>query len=171
MIELPLDHNFPEPILNAVSPWINEVNLIPIRHINVQLAELQDRQLLIALYQLGYSGLVTNNYKMLHNPAELAAVIKTKLSVVAIQGLGDDLVRATGALLLYLPSIVRALESGRHGVFRLRPRTPQPENPREIFRKIAMRRQEIYKEMYTHFEVSDKELSTLIIPPEPPSPS
>ena len=50
---------------------------------------------MIALHQLGYRGLVTNNYRMLQNPIELAAILKTKLRVFALQGVGDDPVRAT----------------------------------------------------------------------------
>jgi hypothetical protein len=30
--------------------------------------QLGDRELLIALHQLGYTGLITSNYKMLQNP-------------------------------------------------------------------------------------------------------
>ena len=169
MIELPLDHNFPVRILDDISPWINEVKLIPIRRINAQLAGLADRKLLIALHQMGFRGIITNNYKMLQNPAELAAILKTKLSIFAIQGLGDDPVRATGALLLDLPPIVRALESGRQGIFWLRPRAPQPEDPWKIFRRAAERRHENAQDLYTHVKVSDDELSTPIIRPELPS--
>ena len=104
MIDLPLDHNFPEPILDAIAPWITGINLIPIRRIDGRLPRLGDRELVIALHQIGYRGLVTNNYRTLQNPMELAALIKTKLSVFAIQGVGDDPVRATGALLLDLRS-------------------------------------------------------------------
>ena len=68
MIELPLDHNFPEPILDAVTPWMEGTSLIPIRKIDDRLTRLTDRQLVIALHQMGYRGLVTNNYRMLQNP-------------------------------------------------------------------------------------------------------
>jgi hypothetical protein len=71
---------------------------VPIQRIDRRLGELDDRSLIIALYQLGWAGLVTNNYKMLYVPAEIAAIVKTKLLVFAIQGAGHDPFRATGAL-------------------------------------------------------------------------
>ena len=40
MIDLPLDHNFPEPILDAIAPWITGINLIPTRRIDGRLPDL-----------------------------------------------------------------------------------------------------------------------------------
>lgn len=162
MIRIPLDHNFPEPILNAMASWLGDVELLPIRQIDSRLTQIGDRQLILALHQLGFQGLVTNNYRMLQNPVELAAIIKTQLSVFAIQGLGDDPIRATGALLLDLPSAVKALESGRSGVFWLRPRSPQPRDPWELLRSLAKRRQEDVAELYRQVAVSNTELATPI---------
>lgn len=163
MIKIPLDHNFPEPILKAMSSWLGDVELLPIRQIDSRLTRIGDRQLVLALHQLGYQALVTNNYRMLQNPVELAAIIKTRLSVFAIQGLGDDPIRATGALLLDLPSAVKALESGRPGVFWLRPRSPQPHDPWELLKSLAERRQEDVADLYRQVAVSDDELATPII--------
>ena len=161
MIKIPLDHNFPEPILRAVSSWLGDVELVPIRQIDNRLTRIGYRQLVLA--QLGYQGLVTNNYRMLQNPVELAAIIKTRLSVFAIQGVGDDPIRATGALLLDLPSAVKALESGRPGVFWLRPRAPQPQDPWELLKSLAKRRQEDVADRYRQVAVSDTELATPIV--------
>ena len=163
MIALPLDHNFPQPILAALSVWLGDVDLIPIGRIDPLLTDLGDRQLVVALYQLGYRGLVTNNYRMLQNPVELAAVIKTKLSIFAIEGLGDDPIRATGALLLDLPSVVNAVEAGRPGVFRLRPRVPQPKDPWDLLKQLADRRREDVGDLYRQVAVSDDELTTPVL--------
>jgi hypothetical protein len=102
-VDIPLDHNFPEPILDSLRGFITEVNLIPLRRIDARLPELDDRRLVIAIHQLGFPGFVTSNYKMLQNPRELAAVIATQICVFAIEGVGHDPIRATGALLLDLP--------------------------------------------------------------------
>ena len=131
--------------------------------IDPRLTNLGDRQLVVALYQLGYEGLVTNNYRMLQNPVELAAVIKTKLSVFAIEGLGDDPIRATGALLLDLPSVINAVEAGRSGVFRLRPRVPRPKDPWDLLKKLANRRNEDVRDLYRRVVVSDDELTTPVL--------
>lgn len=66
-------------------------------------------QLLIALHQLGWAGLVTNDYRMLRNPADLAALLRTRLSVFAIEGVGHDPIRATGAVLLDLSGAIRRM--------------------------------------------------------------
>ena len=118
---LPLDHNFPQPILETLEPWMGDIQLIPLRAIDHRLPELDDRRLLIALKQLGYGGLVTLNYKMLRNPRELAAVLKTKMTIFAVEGVGHDPIRATGALLLDLRPAVNAMQEGNPGVFWLRP--------------------------------------------------
>ena len=162
-MQLPLDHNFPERIVNDLRPWMGSLELLPIRRINQRLASLDDRPLLIALRQLGFEGLVTLNYKMLRNPSELAAVIKTQVSVFAIEGVGHDPLRATGALLLDLPVAVRALEAGSSGVFWLRPRAPQPQDPRNLFDEAARRRHEDPTELYATVEVSDAEMQTPVL--------
>lgn len=139
-MEVPLDHNFPTPILDCLQGFMPDVTLLPLRRIEPALADLDDRNLVIALHQLGYKGFVTSNYKMLQNPRELAAVLKTKLSVFAIEGVGHDPVRATGALLLDLPSVVSAVEAGgSRGVFWLRPRKPRPQDPWDIWHSAFQR--------------------------------
>jgi hypothetical protein len=163
VIKIPLDHNFPEPILKAMASWLGDIERLPIRQIDSRLTRIGDRQLVLALHQLGYRGLVTNNYRMLQNPIELAAIIKTRLTVFAIQGLGDDPIRATGALLLDLPSAVKAIESGRPGVFWLRPRSPKPQNPWGLLKDSARRRQEDVADLYRQVAVSDTELATPIL--------
>lgn len=85
-MDIPLDHNFPEPILKSLRDFISEVNLIPLRRIDERLPELDDRRLVIAIHQLGFPGFVTSNYKMLQNPRELAAVIATESCVFAHRG-------------------------------------------------------------------------------------
>ena len=163
MIDLPLDHNFPEPILDAVAPWIIGLNLIPIRRIDSRLSGLGDRELVIALHQIGYRVLVTNNYRMLQNPMELAAVMKTRMSVFAIQGVGHDPVRATGALLLDLESAVKAMEAGGRGVFWLRPRSPRPQDPWELFERAARQRKQDWRHLYEEVRVSGIELATPVL--------
>lgn len=163
-MRLPLDHNFPEPIVDCLKPWMGSTELLPLRHIDKRLTTLDDRALLIALRQLGFESLVTLNYRMLRNPSELAAVIKTGVTVFAIQGVGHDPLRATGALLLDLPVALEAIKAGSKGVFWLRPRAPQPQDPRELFNKAATRRHEDPAALYASLEVSDTELQSSVLP-------
>lgn len=73
--------------------------------------------------------LVTNNYKMLQNPSHIAGLLKTRITLFVIEGLGHDPIRATGALLLDLPGTLRRRSTDRPEVFWSRPRNPCPQAP------------------------------------------
>ena len=162
-MRLPLDQNFPEPILGRLEPWMGDIELLPLRTIDEELTRLDDRSLLIALKQLGFEGLVTLNYKMLRNPMELAAVLKTRLNVFAVEGVGHDPIRATGALLLDLAPAVNAIESGRTGVFWLRPRSPQPQDPWDLFERAAKNHNADAAVLYEQVKVTDADLAASIL--------
>lgn len=157
-----LDHNFPEPILACLRDFLPEhIDLRPLRLIDARLPDLDDRPMLIALHQLGFPALVTNNYKILKNPEELAAVLKTKLTVIAIEGTGDDPLRATGALLLDLPGIVKQIHPGV--VFWMRPRNPRPDKPWELFERAAEHRHEASADLYEAVKVTNEELAKPVL--------
>ena len=162
-MRLPLDQNFPEPILGQLEPWMRDIELLPLRTIDEELTRLDDRSLLIALKQLEFEGLVTLNYKMLRNPKELAAVLKTRLNVFTVEGVGHDPIRATGALLLDLGPAVNAIESGRTGVFWLRPRSPQPQDPWDLFERAAKNHNADAAVLYEQVKVSDADLAASIL--------
>ena len=75
-IRLALRPELPRIDPDRLGRFIPEAELVPLRRIDERLPTLDDRALVIALHQLGYQGLVTNNYKMLKNPKELAAIIR-----------------------------------------------------------------------------------------------
>lgn len=105
-LKLALDQNFPTDLLSAVSEWLpTEVHIDHIAQIDRRLSDLDDDRLVIALRQIGYDGLVTNNYKMLEVPHEIAAIVATKSVVIATVKMGHDPIRAAGALLLELPGL------------------------------------------------------------------
>ena len=162
-MRIPLDHNFPEPILSCLEQFIPDARLLPIRRIHPDLPQLEDRRLLIALHQMGFRALVTNDYKMLKNPLTLAALCKTKLTVFAIEGLGDDPIRAAGALLLNMPPFVKAITNGQTGAFWLRPRNPRLKDPWELFKKAAEHRREGASSLYEHLKVTDEDLQSPIV--------
>jgi hypothetical protein len=161
--ELALDQNFPEPILRAIDEFVVDIRLVPLRVIHPSLPTLDDRQLLIALYQLGWTGLVTNNYRMLQNPKELAAILKTRITVFAIQGVGDDPIRATGAVLLDLPGALRRVVPNRAQVFWMRPRNPQPDDPWALLRRAAQHQHRTVNDLYVDVRVTDDELAARIV--------
>jgi hypothetical protein len=158
-----LDQNFPQPIIDALGRFMPDVQLTPIRAIDERLPDLGDRELIIALHQLGWAALVTNNYRMLSNPQELAAVLKTKVAVIAIKGLGHDMVRASGALLLDLPGVCKRFAPGTGQVFVLHPRDPRPRDPWEGFKKVAEHAQREVDELYDEVKVTDAELNRPVL--------
>ena len=158
-VRLALDQNFPEPILKALSDFVVDIRLVPLREMDARLPTLDDRPLVIALHHLGYPGLVTNNYKMLKNPKELAAIIATKLTVFAIEGVGDDPIRATGAVLLDLPGALKRMDTRRAQVFWMRPRSPRPEDPMDLFERAAGHQHRDPGEFLREVEVTAAELA------------
>ena len=60
-IRLALDQNFPLPILRSISGYLKDIEFVPLRDIDPRMATLDDRQLIIALHQQGWKGLVTNH--------------------------------------------------------------------------------------------------------------
>lgn len=160
---LALDQNFPTPILTALADFIVDIELVPLRKIDPRLPSLDDRALVVALHQLSFQGLVTNNYKMLKNPKELAAIIATKLTVFAIEGVGDDPIRATGALLLDLPGALKRMDSRKAQVFWMRPHNPMPEDPMELFQRAADHQHRVADELFTELAVSKEELRAPVL--------
>ena len=55
----------------------------------------------------------------------------------AIEGVGDDPIRAAGALLLDLPGAQKRMDSRKGQVFWIRPRNPMPEDPMALFQRAA----------------------------------
>jgi PIN like domain len=153
-----LDQNFPEPILRCLQDYIADVEFVSLRHIDARLPDLDDRPLIIALHNLGWDCLVTNNYRMLKTPSELAAIMHTRMTVFAIDGVGDDPISATGAVLLDLPRSLRRVDANRAQVFWMRPRTPAPMDPWDLFGTAADHQHRQRQELYDELRVSDAEL-------------
>lgn len=159
-----LDENFP-PVVLDIAALVPEIELMALRDIDRRLLGLSDRQLVVALHQLGFTALVTNYYRMLNVPAEIAAIVRTKLTIVAVRGVGHDPLRATGSLMVDLPPIVRRLaQIGPAGhVFLRRPSTPVREDPWNHFRKAAEGRHREPGELWDEVRVSDEELATPVL--------
>ena len=78
-------------MIDAVRDYLPPtLQLAHLKTIDRRPPELDDRSLIIALHETGWDGLITNNNKMLDVSAEVAAIVKTKLTVIAIEGLGHD---------------------------------------------------------------------------------
>jgi len=163
-LRLALDQNFPTPLISAVRGYLPaELDLRSLREIDPRLSDLDDRPLFIALRQLGLDGLITNNYKMLDVPTEIAAIVKTKMIVVAIEGLGHDPLRAVGALLLELPGLAGRIRPRTSNVFRLAYRRRAPEEAWTYLQRAAERLGEEPRALWRRVGVSDDELARTVL--------
>ena len=79
-----LDHNFPQPILAALSDALPYVELVPVRDIDPSFADLDDWELLRELYLHAreWDGLITNDDAMLSLPKEMTVLDQTGLTLV-----------------------------------------------------------------------------------------
>lgn len=162
-LRLALDQNFPIPLIEAVRTYLpTNLEIAHLKNIDRRMSDLDDRSLIIALHQGGWNGLITNNYKMLDVPAEVAAIVKTKLTVVAVEGLGHDPLRAVGALLLELPGIANRIRPKQANVFRLTYRRRQATDAWEYFKDAASRHERDPADLWAEVGVTNEELATRV---------
>jgi hypothetical protein len=106
---------------------------------------------------------------MLRQPVEIAAIVKTKLTIFAVQGLGDDPIRAAGAVLLDLPGALKRIVPRRSHVFLVNPRNPVPRESWDYFREAAGRRKVAPERLYDDVRVSEAELRSPVLAPSSPN--
>lgn len=158
-LRLALDQNFPTDLVRQIVDFLPEdLDLQSLQQIDPRLTRLDDRPLIIALHQLGWHGLITNNYKMLYEPHEVAAIVATRSTVIAVEGLGHDPLRAAGAVLLELPGLEQRLVASRSNVFLLRYQQRSPEDGWEFVAKAAGRRGEKPNAVWHQHRPTEREL-------------
>lgn len=131
-----LDHNFPETILRSVERFLPELALHWIRDLPGSLNEFEDHDLIYELHRRGFPVMVTNNHKMLDDRRVLVAIELTRVTVVALEGSGDDPVFATGVLLRDLHDVIsRNTPQGLY--YRIRPSRVSPSRARERLERLG----------------------------------
>ena len=79
-----LDHNFPDPIVSVLLDFQADAELVRVDAIDARMADLDDWELLLALHHhaRSWDGLITTDSSMLKQGPELAALIKTRPTLV-----------------------------------------------------------------------------------------
>ena len=108
--------------------------------------------------------MITNSYKMLEVPTEIAAIVTTKMILIAIEGLGHDPLRAVGALLLELPGLPDRLRPRTSNVFRLPYRRRPPEDAWAYLQRVADRVGQQADQLSRRVRVSGDELGNAVLP-------
>lgn len=102
-----LDQNFPAPIVDVLAQFQADAALVSIRDLGPKVAKLDDWEVLLALHHHPepWDGLITTDTSMLDQPLELAVLMQTKLTLVAVKDAGHNPVKASGLLFAHLGGI------------------------------------------------------------------
>lgn len=162
MLRLALDQNFPVPLLDSLQRWLPaDTEIQSIASMDTRLPLLSDRNLFIALKDLGVDGLVSNNWRMLNQESEVASIIHTKAIAIFIKGMGHDPIRAAGALLLDLPNLAERVIPGVGNVFLLSHDRRRPTNAWQSLESIAGRHKVSASTLWKAQKPSEEEIGSL----------
>ena len=134
-----LDQNFPQPLIDAATPYFQDVELEPLWRIDRRLADLDDWEVLLALHHHArpFDGLITTDDSMLNQARELEVVRQTNLTLVVIRAAGHDPIKATGLLLARLDYVVSQTTPERPQVWAFRTSNRPANDPYELIERIA----------------------------------
>lgn len=134
-----LDQNFPQPLVQAVAPFLPEVELVPIRSIDVRLSDMDDWEILLALHhhERPWDGLVTTDSSMLNQARELAVLRQTSLTLVIAHDAGHDPIKATGLLLAHLDYVATQTRPAEPQIWRLTANNRPGRDPWEFLQRAA----------------------------------
>jgi hypothetical protein len=124
------DHDYPPELVKTAAKYL-PFDATPIREIDRRLVDrFDDWQVLLALHQLGFAGLITLDAEMLDLPREMAVLHQIKGTLVVIEAAGHNPLRAFGQLLVHMTSIAAQYQAEHAQVFRIpEPRTVHPTKP------------------------------------------
>jgi len=156
-----LDQNFPLPIVAALNEYIVEAELVPIRDIHAQMAEIDDWQVLLALHHHGqaWDGLITTDSGMLTQARELAVLRQTNLTLVVAHEAGHDPIKATGLLFTHLSWICRETNPAAPQVWNLMARNRPGIDPWQFIEKIAAHTGQTSEAIWHEGELTPAELA------------
>lgn len=85
-----------------------------------------DWEVVLALWQSGLDGFVTNDDDMLWVPEVVAVIEQTAMSVIVCEKTGDDAVVASGLLLAHLPRVAKRFQRTKPQIWRLKATEQRP---------------------------------------------
>ena len=134
-----LDQNFPAPIVNVLTEYQEDAELVRLGAIDSRLTDLDDWEVLLALHHHAspWDGLITADTTMLNQPLELVVLIQTKLTLVNVRAAGHDPVKASGLLFVYLGRICKRTRADRGQIWSLAAGNKEPSDPWDALKSVA----------------------------------
>lgn len=156
-----LDQNFPQPLVNAMAPFMPEVELVPIRVIDPRLADMEDWEVLLALHHHArpWDGLVTTDSSMLNQARELAVLRQATLTLVVAHDAGHDPIKATGLLLAHIDYIARRTTPEEPQIWKLTAANRPGHDPWEFLERAAQHQHRDADELWQEARLTDEELA------------
>src|SRR3954449_6882433 len=159
-----LDHNFPEPIvevLSEVSQGAGDAELVSVSDIDPRMADLEDWEIMLALYhhERSWDGLITTDSSMLNQPAELALLLQTNLTLIVAMGAGDDPIKATGLLFAYLGGICSRTDPSTPQVWKLSAADRPHVEPWNELQRVADHQHVSVQDLWSENRLNEAELA------------
>lgn len=158
-----VDHDFPESVLTIVEPYL-PFDVKMLRYVSPALIQDKDDwEVLLAISQRHYDGLITLDYAMLNLPREIAIIHQTKLTLVAIEAAGDNPLVAIGQLLVQAKSIARAFDPNQPQVFRIpKSRATRPMSTWDVFGEMASKQGVSAQQLFNENRLTRPQLNTSV---------
>jgi hypothetical protein len=156
-----LDQNFPTPIVNVLSDYQTDAELVGLATIDSRLAELDDWEVLLALHhhERPWDGLITTDTSMLNQPRELCALAETNLTLVVVTQAGHNPVKASGLLLAYLERVSKLTQADRPQIWRLAAGNRPPVDAATALQSVADHRNTDTETLLAEHRLTTEELA------------
>lgn len=156
-----LDQNFPQPIVKVLQEFQADAELVPVSSIDKRMAELEDWELLLALYhhEQPWDGLITTDSSILFQPLELTVLIQTHLTLVVTLEAGHNPVKATGLLFTHLAGICSRTRDDVPQLWRLQARTQPHLRPWDQLTTVADHKNTDAQILFATYRLNDSQLA------------
>lgn len=131
-----------------------------ISDIHPGMSDLDDWEVLLALHhhERPWDGLITTDTSILNQPLELAVLIQTKLTLVAVREAGHNPVKATGLLFAYLAGICRRVREDQPQVWTPAAAERPHREPWDVLKRVAEHRHEDARALFDAHRLSVDQL-------------
>lgn len=156
-----LDHNFPQPIVDVLSDFQADAELVRVDKIDARMPDLDDWELLLALHhhERAWDGLITTDSSMLNQALELTTLIQTKLTLVVAMEAGHNPVKASGLLFAYLAGICQRCDLNKPQAWTLNARNRPHVEPWDLLKRFAEHNNRTVEQVWPELKLTAERLA------------